>query len=254
MSDPDLDDGLDELEEQRAERKKLIKWIVAGVVVCLILLAIGGKLIHGGKKDAARLRMRSAVAKFEANPVDADLAKAAANEYEALGKKAEAAKVMEKHQAALAGGEKGREAELRAKLAADPTDDLALGQLVEVFVKRKDLEGAKKTYAEFIGKSATPKRHGTYGAWLYRNNFFEPASKELAAAIKGGNDDAYTRGYLGLAYYELGRKKEAQKLIDKAVEDRADMDSLRIHQVMLDEELGAQPDSPAPAKKPAKQK
>ncbi|MBI5546405.1 MAG: hypothetical protein HY901_21165 [Deltaproteobacteria bacterium] len=255
MTNPELEEDLDEqLEAQRAQRKRMMGWMGAALVVVVIALAIAAKSCSGGRKDAGRLQLRNAVAKFEANPVDAELAKAAAAEYDAAGRKDEAEKVRHKHASALAGGDKGREQELRTRLAADPANDTLLGQLIEVYTKRKDLDGARKAYAEFIEKSPTPKRHATFGAWLYRNSFYEQASQELGSAVKGGNDDPYTRGYLGLSFYELGRKKEAQKLIDQAIDDGADMDTLRVHQAMLDEEIGAQPEAPPAPKKRGKKK
>jgi len=254
MTDPDLDeDALAEEAEQRAEyRKKMLVWGGTVLLLGFIGIGIGVKSCRGTKKDAAKMQVKSAVAKFEASPHDEALAKAAAAEYEAAGKKAEAEKLMARHKAALAGGEKEKEAELRAVLLKDPADDTALGHLVEVFVKRKDLEGARKAYQEFLDKAPTPKRRATFGAWLYRNGFNEPAAKELAAALKAGHEDPYTRGYLGLSLFELGKKKEAQKEIDKALEDGADLDALRQKQFLLDEELGAQPETPAAPAKPAK--
>jgi tetratricopeptide (TPR) repeat protein len=253
----ELEEELDDYEEQqkqRAHRKKVAMAIGGALVVCVIGIGIGAKSCTGGRKDAARMQLRTAVAKFESNPKDPELAKAAAAEYEAAGQKAEAEKVRQKHEAAVTGGEKGREAELRWKLAADPNDDTALGQLVEIFLKRQDTEGARKIYTEYIERTPTPKRHSNFGAWLWRNGFPEQGAKELNAAIKGGADDPYTRGYLGLCYYDLGKKKEAQKLIDKAVEDGADLDTLRMHQYKLDQEIGAQPDPDAPPTKKPKKK
>jgi len=105
-----------------------------------------------------------------------------------------------------------------------------------------------------VDKAPTPKRRATYGAWLYRNGFSAPAAQELAAALKGGHEDPYTRGYLGLALYDLGKKKEAQKAIDKALEDGADLDALRQKQFLLDEEIGAQPEVPVKPVKTRKKK
>jgi Tfp pilus assembly protein PilF len=254
MNDPDLDeDALAEEAEQRAEyRKKMAIWVGTAAVLALIAIGIGAKSCTGTKKAAAKLQVKSAVARFEATPTDEALAKAAAAEYEAAGKKAEAEKILARHQAALAGGDKDREAALRAKLLQDPADDTALGQLVEIYVKRKDLPGGRSAYQEFVDKAPTPKRRATFGAWMYRNGFFEPAAKELAAAMKSGHVDPYTRGYLGLSLFELGRKKEAQKEIDLALEEGADLDLLRQKQFLLDEEIGAQPETPAAPVKPAK--
>lgn len=253
MTDPDadLDDvAQEEQEAQRAARKKMA-WAFGIVAVVAVLgLAVASKSCTGTKKQANKLAVHNAVAKFEANPVDPELAKAAAAELEGAGKKKEAEEVRARHEAAVAGADKGKEAQLRAALAADPADDTSLGQLVEIFVKRKDLEGARKVYEEFVGKAPSAKRHGNFGSWLYRNAKYEQAAKELAAAVKGGVDDAYTRGYLGMAYYELGRKKEAQKWLDEALEMGADMDAMRTRSYELDQELGER--GAAPAKKPRK--
>jgi tetratricopeptide (TPR) repeat protein len=251
MTDPDPDDlEQEEKEAQRAQRKKMAYAFGGVMVVFVIGLGIAAKSCTGTRREANKLTLHAAVAKFENNPIDPDLAKAAAAELEAAGKKAEADKVRARHEAAVAGGDKGKEAQLRAALAADPSDDTSLGQLVEVYVKRKDLEGARKVYEEFVGKTPTAKRHSKFGAWLYRNSLNEPAAKELALAVKGGVDDAYTRGYLGMALSELGKKREAQKWLDEALEMGADLDVFRTRSWELDQELGER--GAAPVKKPKK--
>ncbi|HEY3448304.1 MAG TPA: hypothetical protein VGK67_18250 [Myxococcales bacterium] len=249
MTDPDLDEVEQEEAEAEAAGRKKMAWAFGVVmVVAVIGLAIAAKSCTGTRRDAKKLTVENAVAKFEKNPVDPELAKAAAAELEAAGKQKDAEALLAKHEAAVAGGDKAKEGQLRAALETNPADDAALGQLVEIYVKRKDIPGAKKVYEDFVAKAASAKRHGNFGSWLYRNAMYEPAAKELAAAVKGGVDDAYTRGYLGMALSELGRKKEAQKWLDEALEMGADMDVMRMRSYELDQELGER--GAAPAKKP----
>lgn len=251
MTDPELDEvEQEEAEAARAGRTKLAWAFGAALVVAVVGLAIAAKSCSGTRRDARQLTVDNAVAKFEKNPVDPELAKAAAAELEAAGKQPEAQALRARHEAAVAGGDKLKEGQLRAALEANPADDASLGQLVEVFVKRKDQAGARKVYEEFLGRAPSAKRHGNFGSWLYRNAQYEPAAKHLASAVKGGVDDAYTRGYLGLALFELGRKKEAQKWLDEALELGADMDVMRLRSYELDQELGER--GAAPAKKPRK--
>ncbi|MGC4121591.1 MAG: hypothetical protein QM765_44840 [Myxococcales bacterium] len=189
MTDPN-DPELNELEQEEAEaeregRKKMAWAFGIVTVVAVIALAIAAKSCTGTRRDAKKLTVENAVAKFEKNPVDAELAKAAAAELEAAGKKKDAEALLAKHEAAVAGGDKNKEGQLRAALEANPADDAALGQLVEVYVKRKDVPGAKKVYEEFLAKAPSAKRHGNFGSWLYRNSQFEPAAKEALARGQG---------------------------------------------------------------------
>lgn len=238
MSDPELDD-FEEAQQEKELRKKKAYWIGGIALFFVLAMAVGAKACSGGKRDAAKLTLHSAVAKFEANPVDPALAQAAIAECEAAGKKAEAEKIRAQHAAAVAGGGKDREAELRGALAENAEDDTALGQLVEIYVKRKDVEGARKAWEEFTPREASAKRHANFGAWLYRNGLVEPAAKELARAVKGGHPDPYTKAYLGLCYAELGRKKEAQKLLYEGIEGGVELDIVRAKAYELDQELDA---------------
>ncbi len=247
-TDPDLDEVEQEEAEAEREGRKKMAWAFGIVtVVAVIALAVAAKSCSGTKRDARKLSIEAAVAKFDKNPVDPELAKAAAAELEAAGKKKDAAALLARHEAAVAGGDKVKEGQLRAALEANPADDTALGQLVEVYVKRKDVPGARAVYEEYLAKAPSAKRHGSFGAWLYRNGLPEPAAKELSLAVKGGVEDAYTRGYLGMALSEIGRKREAQRWLDEALEMGADLDSFRVRSYELDQELGER--GAAPAKK-----
>lgn len=247
-NDPDLDPVEQEEAEAEREGRKKMAWAFGIVIVVAVIgLAIAAKSCSGTRRDARKLTVENAVAKFDKNPVDVELAKAAAEELEKAGKKKDAEALLARHEAAVAGGDKGKEAQLRAALEANPADDTSLGQLVEVYVKRKDVPGAKKVYEDYVAKAPSAKRHGNFGAWLYRNEMPEPAAKELALAVKGGVEDAYTKGYLGMALSEIGKRKEAQKWLDEALEMGADLDSFRMRSYELDQELGER--GAAPAKK-----
>ena len=235
MSEHDIDP-----EGEEPWRRRRLGWVVGALLLSAVLLAVGARSLRGGAREVERIRARTALMRFEANPVDSELARAAIAECEAAGQRSDAERVRQRHKAALAGSDKELELQLRARLEADPRDDAALGQLVGIYLKRKDPTGAKRTYLELLARSDSAKRRANFGAWLYRQSDFAEGAQQLSLAIRAGGDDPYTKGYLGLCYYELGRRKEAQKLIDKALEDGADMDALRVHQAMLDQELGAQ--------------
>ena len=260
MSDPDLE-NLDEEEAReaaKARRKKFILLVAGVLLACVLVLGIAGKSCRGGKKDYLKMERRIEIQKFDSSPADEELANAAIAAAEATGKKDEADRIRKKHAEAVAGQGKGQEIELRLRLAQDPADDEALGKLVELLTKRKDLAGARDVYLASVAKDPTLKRRERVGAWLYRNGFFEPAVKELGAALKAGSTDPYARGYYGLSLWELGgdlkKKKEARHEISQAIWDGADMDMLRQKQYLIEQEIGPEPETEDPPVKPPPRK
>jgi tetratricopeptide (TPR) repeat protein len=251
--DDELDDDGELAERHRKAARNRTVGLVAGVVLLgAIGLGAAAKSCGGRKRDADRLTLRTAAAKFEASPADEGLANALAAEYEARGKKAEADKVRERHAAAVGALAGGREKELRARLAAAPDDEQALGQLVELLGRNKDLAGAKAQYVAFVERNPTPKRQASLGSWLWRNGFAEDAARTLTAALKG-TDDAYAHAYLGLALFDLGRKREARAEIERAQEAGAEMDVLNQRRYEIDQALGSAPEPKvAPARPPKK--
>jgi hypothetical protein len=245
MSDDELDED-DALAQRRSARYRYLGLVLGAVVLFALGMGVAAKSCTGRQKDADRLALRNAAAKFEASPADEGLARALAAEYEAKGKAEKAEEVRGRHAAAAAARAESKENELRARLAAAPDDDQAMGQLVELLGRRKDLAGAKAEYTSFVQKHPTPKRRSSLGAWLWRNGFAEDAARELAAALKG-SDDPYAHAYLGLTLFDLGKKKQARDQILRAQEGGAEMDALNQRLYELEQELGPEPEAKAAA-------
>lgn len=257
MALDELDEDQDLAEEEEQERRRSFRNRSLGAVAALVVagaaaLGLAARSCAGGKKDADRLTLRSAAAKFEASPADEAMAQALASEYEARGKRAEADQVRRRHAAAVAASAGAKEKALRARLAAAQDDEQAMGQLVELLARRKDLAGAKAEYAAFVQRNPSAKRRASFGAWLWRNGFAQDAVPELAASLKEA-DDPYARAHLGLALFDLGKKRQARDEILRAQEAGADMDVLNERILAIEEELGAE-SAPAPNAKPAKRK
>lgn len=253
MSLDDLEDEeVVEKERRRSYRNRSLSAVAAFGIARLIALGVAAQSCSDGKRDADRLMLRDAVAKFEASPADDALAQALIGAYEARGKSAEAEEVRRRHAATLASLADVKEKAARARLAAAPDDDQAIGQLVEVLAKRPDLPAAKAEFAAFVQKNPTAKRRASLGAWLWRNGFDQEAIPELTASLKEA-DDPYTRAYLGLALYDVGKKQPARAEIVRALEAGVEMEILNQRIYAIEQELG--PDAPpAPAAKPAKRK
>ena len=66
---------------------------------------------------------------------------------------------------------------------------------------------------------------------------------ELTLALKG-HDTPETHGYLGLALYDLGKKKEAHEEMQRALTGNADIAQLRERYQELAKELGEAPAAP----------
>ncbi len=238
MSNDELDEDEALAENQRRAARYRYAGLVLGAVVLFVLgIGVVAKSCAGRKRDAERLTLRSAAAKFEASPADEGLARALAAEYEAQGKATQAEEVRGRHAAAVAARAGSKENEVRARLAAAPDDEQAMGQLVELLGRRKDLAGAKAEYTSFVQKNPSPKRRSSLGAWLWRNGFAEDAARELAAALRE-SDDPYAHAYLGLALFDLGKRKQALDQIRRAQEGGAEMDVLNQRLYQLEQELG----------------
>lgn len=231
--------------------------VAALLVLGAVAVGVAAKSCAGGKKDADRLTLRSASAKFEANPASSERAEALAAEYEAQGMRAEAEQVRRRHAAAVSASADAKEKDLRARLAAAPGDDQALGKLVELLAQRPDLAGAKAEYAKFVERNPSPKRRASFGSWLWRNGFAQEAIPVLLASLNEV-EDSYARAYLGLALFDVGKKKQARDEILRALEAGVEMDVLNLRLYALETELGASgkpkpatrtpPGKPRPAK------
>jgi tetratricopeptide (TPR) repeat protein len=137
---------------------------------------------------------------------------------------------------------------LRDRFAKNPKDSDAFGQLIGMLVPAKRIEEAHALYDEFVKVDPTPQKRAGYGAWLWRNGFPEDAERELRVALSAGYDSAHTRGYLGLALADLGKKEEAYKELDRALDGDRDQDIVRQKYIILGAELGKSEDQ---EKKPA---
>ncbi len=254
MSFDELDEEDEELAEgqRRSFRNRSLGAVAALAFLGALAFGLMAKSCSGRKKDADRLLLRSAVAKFESSPADDALAQALAVEYEARGKKAEADQVRKRHATALASSAGAKEKVLRAQLAAAPEDDQVLGQLVELLARRPDLPAARAEYDAFVQRHPSAKRRASFGAWLWRNGFATEAVAELTASLKEA-EDAYARAHLGLALFDLGKKRQAREEILRAQDAGADMDVLNERIYAIEQELGPEDASP-PSPKSAKRK
>jgi tetratricopeptide (TPR) repeat protein len=183
------------------------------------------------------MRLKQALAKFNADPTNEAWANEAATEYEAALRLADARQVRARHETAIQERDQKREQALLARIKENPKDGQALGQLLEFLVEHKRVDDARAAYLAFLNADPTPKKHAVYGTWLSHNGFTEEAVTELTLALKG-YDTPETRGYLGLALLDLGKKREAFPLIERAFKSNADIAQLRERYYSLAKELG----------------
>jgi Flp pilus assembly protein TadD len=245
----DFDGGAAGQESKRSSRVRSMVAATGFLALGSVALAVAAMSCTGGKKDADRLSLRNASAKFEASPGNSERAEALAAEYEARGMRAEAEQVRKRHAAAVSASADAKEKDLRARLAAASGDDQALGQLVELLARRTDLAGAKAEYTKFVERNPSPKRRASFGSWLWRNGFAQEAIPELLASLKEV-EDPYARAYLGLALFDVGKKKQARDEIVRALEAGVEMDVLPVRLYAIETELGAS-GKPKPATRTA---
>jgi tetratricopeptide (TPR) repeat protein len=237
---PKQDDFQDLEDEYQSARSRLgtIAGVVIGLLVAGLLVVFFARAMGGNREEAARkMRIKQALSRFNADPTRDDYAQAAIAEFESQNNRGEADKIRARHDAALGEHDGKREEELKKRLADNPRDGQALGLLLEFLVEHHEVEQAHAAYASFVAADPNPKKHASYGSWLWRNKFTQEAITELTLALKG-HDTPETHGYLGLALLETGKKKEAREEMQRALTGNADVAGLREKYQELSKELG----------------
>ena len=234
--------------EYQSARSRLgtVVALIIGLFLAGLLIFVVTKSFSGSRENLAkRMQLKQALAKFNADPTNDSYSREAADAYEAAGKQADAEKIRHRHEAAIKERDDKREQTLRARLTKNPRDGEAQGLLLEFLVEHDDVPGARAAYASFLALDPTPKRHAGYGTWLWRYKFTEEAVAELTLALKG-YDTPETQAYLGMALLDLGRKREAFPLLERAFVDKADIVGLREKYLLLAKEFNAEPKAPPP--------
>lgn len=249
-------DADDKLELEHRKARHLRNFIVFEVV--LFFLVAGGPLLFPYLYQAAigpsdmghlerKVKTQNLEAQFNADPMNDEVAYELELALAAEGKEEKAAAVRKKHQEVRAAANATVEQSLKERLKANPKDEEALSRLLEVYADAGRKEDAKGAYAAYVEADPTPDNKVGFGVWLYDHDFNEEAVK-LLEANAGAVDVPSAWAYLGWAYQELGRKKDAQRALKRALEGDPEMDQVRFDLEALDEELGPIPD-PKPVKK-----
>ncbi len=230
---------LEEEYQSSSSRMGVLVWTIIGLLIAGLAVALVARSFTGDRESVARkMRLKQALARFGADPANPAYAKEAAEAWEASGKPTEAERIRSRHGAAVASRDEEREQSLRQRLQADPKDSEALGLLLEFLVERGRSEDARGLYAAFVSADPLPRKRAAYGTWLWRNKHTAEAVSELSRAIREGHDTPETRGYLGFALLDQGRKKEAFPELKRAFKGNADIGPLRERYVALAKELG----------------
>ncbi len=228
-------------------------FLVAGILIAVglagarMLRGAGGQA--GAEKTAARLTLKNAEELFNSDPTNADSTAEAVAAFEAAGDHAKAEEIKRRHDAAVASKGHTAELALRDRLARNPKDAEALSRLLDLLTQSKRTEDARIAYADCVKADPRPQRQAGYGAWLWRNGYAEEAEKVLRAALAAGDKSPHAHGYLGLALFDLGKKDEAKKELETALDGDPDQDLVRAKLVILDPEEDSEEEKPAPPPK-----
>jgi tetratricopeptide (TPR) repeat protein len=263
MSRDSYDDDLDDFDAPPSFFTRFRFPLIAGAIV-LVVLFLGMRVLRGSggqastERTAQHLTLKNAEERFSADPTNADTTAQAVAAFEAAGQHAKAEEIKRRHDAAVASKGHAAEQQLRDRLARDPKDADAFGKLLALLVQDKRTDEGRLAYEAFVQADPTPQKRAGLGAWLWRNGYPEDAEHALRDALKAGDTSPHTHGYLGLALFDLGRKEEAKKELNTALDGDLDQDEVRRKLILLepdddtsDEE---KPAAPAPTHHKAKAK
>lgn len=155
--------------------------------------------------------------RFESDPLDADAASRLTTALRKRGQRKQASEVEERHLAHVRDAQEVREQRWISQFAKTQGWRALRGLLTLYEEQGRSLE-AKWAFEEYVGADAEdPSRRATYGVWLYQNDQTEEAIGMLETAIGSGHDNGSTYAYLGFAYSEAGRQREARRSFRSAL-------------------------------------
>lgn len=218
-----LTDEDEKLDAARAGRGRRVRFMIAEVLV--MALGIGTPFLltrsvgETTEMYAERLKRERLEALFELSPADVNVARELLDAYNRLGWPEKAQEVQAKHQRALVDKEQAREAQLRAQIAASPTQEAAISALMELLESENRKADVRDVWLAW--RKAAPQDDGIasgYGVWLSRNGYDEEAVAELTQVLERNSGYAEGFAYRGLAYKRLDQNEKARDDLKKAME------------------------------------
>ena len=252
ISDPRDDEDLDDEAKAVLGTGKSGCWpkvVAAQVILSALAVAVPYSLSRpsGDVGDVkARLRLKQARAKFEANPVDARAASTYAYWLRKNDDKDEVDGVWAEHREAIAEQNRKKEAAIRAGLAENPKDWDRTVALIQLLVAQDRKDEAKEAFSTYARLDPSEDTRVSFGIWLYDHGFTEDAIREFTAVKEAGGTGPNLHAHLGWAHQEAGNEPEALAALRLALEENPDLHQVREDVVNLAEKLGQEPPPPAP--------
>jgi uncharacterized RDD family membrane protein YckC len=207
----DEDDRLQALRDRGARVRRL-------VFTEVLLLVLGVGLPWGLTRQAPgentalyaeRLKRNKLQNQFDRDPANRKLARQLYRAHLAVGDEAEAARMQQKHAAALAKLEQRSEDALRDRVRQSPTDEEGLALLLELLEAQGRQQDAVEAYRQAVTVADSPQRRAGFGIWLHDLGMFPLAEAELSRALDAGLEDPWALTYRGHTRVQLGRKPDA---------------------------------------------
>jgi uncharacterized RDD family membrane protein YckC len=222
-------------EEERAMMKGAASRRVRNVAIfelallggALVLPYVLGRPFNPEADFFARAKIAGLEQHFNADPVSDRATGELIYLLRATGDEKKAEEIENRHVEAIRTQSAGREKDLREALDRNPKDWDAFSSLIEILERSSRVDEAKASFQSFVDADPTPDNHASFGVWLYKHRFPSPAIGELEKAIADGESSADTRAYLGWAYLELDRKKEAREAFLDALDLDPDLDEVQ---------------------------
>ncbi len=224
-------------EDERQQRRRDARARVRNVVLFELVL-FGGALAlpwvltqrtESREEYAARLKVQRLEAQLKANPHDEGVASELLRQLREAGQLERAKEVSELLEKLHLEKRREREASLRKRLAEEPGDEQAMGQLLDLLEEDGRDEDAQKAYLEFVDKAQDAELRAGFARWLMNRRHFDEALAQLEAAVKQqpGMEGAHAlRGEL--LHYQGKREQALDELYLATVEDPDDDDSRQL--------------------------
>lgn len=245
----------EELADLKAERSKKLRGVVL-FEVALVVAAVALPWVLTQKTEtkeeyAARLQRQKLEAEAKATPDDERVLSELARAYAREGRVDDAAELQRRFDAAQAKHAAERVEKLKAAVAANPKDERALAELLDVYDDAQDWDAAKAAYRRFLDASEDHELRAGFGRWLWRRRFHEEAIAEVKEAQQRDPAMEGVHSLLGRIMADCDRLEEAQTELALALqEDPEDEEAKAVFEV-LNEELGPLPPAKLKALKSA---
>ena len=154
------------------------------------------------------------------------------------GRGEEAVQMRLRFDAARAKHEAERVGRLKANVAANPKDERALAELLDVYDGTSDWPAAKAAYRRFLDASEDHELRAGFGRWLWRRGFHEEAIAEVKDAQKRAPQLQGVHSLLGRIMADCDRLEEAQVELALALKEDPDDEEAKVVFEVLNEELG----------------